>query len=81
MSYKIGMPTLLELRSLDATVAFCREMELGLIELNMTRPEFLPSSLMRQCTYRTGSTTPCREGRCGSTTSTWICICRGWGMH
>jgi sugar phosphate isomerase/epimerase len=45
MSYKIGMPTLLELRSLDATVAFCKEMRLSLIELNMTRPEFLPPSL------------------------------------
>ena len=45
MSYKIGMPTLLELRSLDANVAFCKELGLSLIELNMTLPEFLPSSL------------------------------------
>lgn len=45
MAYKIGMPTLLELTSLDATVEFCKRSGLGLIELNMTRPEFLPSSL------------------------------------
>jgi len=45
MPYKIGMPTLLELPSIENTVSFCKELVLRLIELSMTRPEFLPISL------------------------------------
>ena len=40
MPYKIGM---LELPLIEATVAFCKELGVHLIELSMTRPEFLPN--------------------------------------
>jgi len=58
MPYTIGMPTLLELQSPETTVEFCKKLGLGLIELSMTRPEFLPTTLstdtLRRVTDREG---------------------------
>jgi len=44
----IGMPTLLEISSLEDTVDLCLDLGLSIIEVNMTTPEFLPKSLHYQ---------------------------------
>lgn len=44
----IGIPTLLEISSLEDTVDLCHDLGLSIIEVNMTRPEFLPKSLHKQ---------------------------------
>ena len=44
----IGIPTLLEIPSLEGTVDLCRDLGLSILEVNMTRPEFLPKSLHKQ---------------------------------
>ena len=43
-----GIPTLLEIPSLEETVDLCLDLGLSIIEVNMTRPEFLPVSLNKQ---------------------------------
>ncbi len=48
MKKYIGIPTLLEIPSLEGTVDLCRDLGLSIIEVNMTRPEFLPKSLHKQ---------------------------------
>jgi sugar phosphate isomerase/epimerase len=45
MSYRIGIPTLLELNTIESTVELCNELNLKMIEISMTRPEFFPISL------------------------------------
>ncbi len=40
-----GMPTLLELQSLEETAALCRELRLQFIELNMNLPQYQPNAL------------------------------------
>ena len=35
-----GMPTLIEIKSLESCAALCRELGLGFIELNMNLPEY-----------------------------------------
>lgn len=40
-----GMPTLLELQSLEETAALCRELRLQFIELNMNLPQYQPDAL------------------------------------
>ena len=44
----IGIPTLLEIPTLEGTVELCLDLGLSIIEVNMTRPEFLPKSLHKQ---------------------------------
>lgn len=44
----IGIPTLLEIPSLEDTIDLCLDLGLSIIEVNMTRPEFLPKSLHYQ---------------------------------
>lgn len=40
-----GMPTLLELQTLEETAALCRELRLQFIELNMNLPQYQPDTL------------------------------------
>jgi sugar phosphate isomerase/epimerase len=44
----IGIPTLLEISSLEDTIDLCLELGLSIIEVNLTRPELLPKSLPKQ---------------------------------
>ena len=44
----IGIPTLLEISSLEDTIDLCHDLGLSIIEVNMTRPAFLPKSLHKQ---------------------------------
>jgi sugar phosphate isomerase/epimerase len=44
----IGIPTLLEIPSLEDTIDLCLDLGLYIIEVNMTRPKFLPKSLHYQ---------------------------------
>jgi sugar phosphate isomerase/epimerase len=44
----IGIPTLLEIPSIEETIDLCQSLGLSIIEANMTRPEFLPKSLSSQ---------------------------------
>ena len=52
------MPTLIELASLNANVALCRELGLSFVELNMNLPEYspecLPAERLRACRDATG---------------------------
>lgn len=42
---QFGMPTLIELKSLDSCATLCRELELDFIELNMNLPEYQVDTL------------------------------------
>ena len=35
-----GMPTLIEIKSLEACAALCKELDLRFVELNMNLPEY-----------------------------------------
>ena len=55
---KLGMPTLIELPSVEANVQLCRKLGLSFVELNMNlpeyRPEVLPADRVRAVTGETG---------------------------
>lgn len=42
---KFGMPTLIELNSLEENAKLCRDLGLGFVEINMCIPEYLPMHL------------------------------------
>jgi sugar phosphate isomerase/epimerase len=52
----IGIPTLLEIPSIEETIELCRGLGIFIIEVNMTRPEFLPKSLSSQKMLDLGAT-------------------------
>lgn len=45
MSKNIGMPTLIELNTLEENIQLCKELELDFIEINMNLPEFQPNKI------------------------------------
>lgn len=45
MIVDFGMPTLIEIKSIEETAALCRELGLDFIELNMNMPEYQPDRL------------------------------------
>jgi sugar phosphate isomerase/epimerase len=45
--YKLGMPTLIELDSLEDNINLCRELKLDLIEINMNLPQFQVEKLCK----------------------------------
>ncbi|MCE5323221.1 sugar phosphate isomerase/epimerase [bacterium] len=58
MSAILGMPTLIELQSLDETIELCLKLGLSFIELNMNMPSYCPEELdagtLREYTTQTG---------------------------
>ena len=40
MNLQIGMPTLVEVKSLEACASLCRELGLAFVEINMNLPEY-----------------------------------------
>ena len=42
---QFGMPTLIEIKSLEACAALCRELGLAFVELNMNLPEYQADKL------------------------------------
>ena len=40
MNLQIGMPTLVEVKSLEACASLCRKLGLSFIEINMNLPEY-----------------------------------------
>jgi len=45
LTLRLGMPTLIEMPELEATIDLCKELKLDFVELNMNMPEFCPESL------------------------------------
>jgi len=55
MPLRLGMPTLIEMPELEATIDLCSELGLDFVDLNMNMPEFCPESLRAKRLRRASS--------------------------